>query len=117
MQDRYVFWFSKRGSGPQAQRTSYEDTIKRISEFSTVEGFWCTYCHLSKPSAVPNYSDFHLFKSGIRPLWEVGFLLTPQGVCESPGWLRHCLTVASLEELWVAGVPIERWYTLQEGFC
>jgi translation initiation factor 4E len=70
LQDRYVFWFSKRGSGPQAQRTSYEDTIKRISEFSTVEGFWCTYCHLSKPNAVPNYSDFHLFKSGIRPLWE-----------------------------------------------
>lgn len=71
LQDCYVYWFSKRGSGPAAQRTAYEDTIKKISEFSTVEGFWCTYCHLLKASALPNYTDYHLFKKSIRPLWEV----------------------------------------------
>eukprot|EP00243_Klebsormidium_subtile_P011447 TRINITY_DN6505_c0_g1_i1.p1 TRINITY_DN6505_c0_g1~~TRINITY_DN6505_c0_g1_i1.p1 ORF type:complete len:281 (-),score=58.73 TRINITY_DN6505_c0_g1_i1:262-1104(-) len=70
LQDCYVFWFSKRASGPAAQRTAYEDTIKKITEFSTVEGFWCMYCHLLKANSLPNYTDYHLFKKSIRPLWE-----------------------------------------------
>ncbi len=36
-----------------------------------VEGFWGCYCHLARPSTLPNPTDIHLFKEGIRPLWEV----------------------------------------------
>lgn len=28
------------------------------------------YCHLARPSSLPSPTDLHLFKEGIRPLWE-----------------------------------------------
>lgn len=69
LQHRFVFWYTRRQPGIRSQ-TSYEDNIKRIAEFSTVEGFWGSYCHLSRVSTLPNPTDLHLFKEGIRPLWE-----------------------------------------------
>lgn len=36
-----------------------------------VEGFWVSYCHLARPASLPSPTDLHLFKEGIRPLWEV----------------------------------------------
>ncbi|THG03528.1 hypothetical protein TEA_009754 [Camellia sinensis var. sinensis] len=35
-----------------------------------VEAFWVCYCHLARPSSLPSPTDLHLFKEGIRPLWE-----------------------------------------------
>ncbi|CAI0384796.1 unnamed protein product [Linum tenue] len=35
-----------------------------------VETFWVCYCHLARPSSLPSPTDLHLFKEGIRPLWE-----------------------------------------------
>jgi translation initiation factor 4E len=69
LQHRFVFWYTRRQPGIRSQ-TSYEDNIKKIAEFSTVEGFWGSYCHLSRVSTLPNPTDLHLFKEGIRPLWE-----------------------------------------------
>ncbi|PNX91526.1 eukaryotic translation initiation factor ncbp-like protein, partial [Trifolium pratense] len=66
---KFVFWYTRRVPGIRNQ--SYEDNIKKIVEFSTVEGFWVCYCHLTRPSALPSPTDLHLFKEGIRPLWEV----------------------------------------------
>jgi len=69
LQHRFVFWYTRRNPGMRSQ-TSYEDNMKKIAEFSTVEGFWGCYCHLARASTLPNPTDFHLFKEGIRPLWE-----------------------------------------------
>ncbi|KAG6541278.1 hypothetical protein Mapa_017329 [Marchantia paleacea] len=69
LQHRFVFWYTRRTPGVRSQ-TSYEDSMKRIAEFSTAEGFWSCYCHLARASTLPNPTDFHLFKEGIRPLWE-----------------------------------------------
>ncbi|CAK9869213.1 hypothetical protein BDL97_18G101700 [Sphagnum fallax] len=69
LQHRFVFWYTRRTPGIRSQ-TSYEDNMKKISDFSTVEGFWGCYCHLARPSTLPNPTDIHLFKEGIRPLWE-----------------------------------------------
>ena len=44
--------------------------MKKIVDFSTVEGFWVCYCHLARPSTLPSPTDLHLFKEGTRPLWE-----------------------------------------------
>ncbi|UYV81009.1 EIF4E2, partial [Cordylochernes scorpioides] len=35
-----------------------------------VEQFWSLYCFLVRPSELAQQSDFHLFKSGIKPMWE-----------------------------------------------
>ncbi|CAA6667306.1 unnamed protein product [Spirodela intermedia] len=67
--NKYVFWYTRRTPGVRSQ-TSYEDNIKKIVDFSTVEGFWVCYCHLARPSSLPSPTDLHLFKEGIRPLWE-----------------------------------------------
>jgi len=69
VQHRFVFWYTQRTPGIRS-RTSYEDNMKKIADFSTVEGFWGCYCHLARPSTLPNPTDIHLFKEGIRPLWE-----------------------------------------------
>lgn len=69
LQHRFVFWYTRRTPGVRSQ-TSYEDSVKKIADFSTVEGFWGCYCHLARPSSLPNPTDIHLFKEGIRPLWE-----------------------------------------------
>ncbi|KAL5122822.1 Eukaryotic translation initiation factor NCBP [Glycine soja] len=68
-QHKFVFWYTRRTPGVRNQ-TSYEDNIKKIVEFSTVEGFWVCYCHLARPASLPSPTDLHLFKEGIRPLWE-----------------------------------------------
>lgn len=37
---------------------------------TTVEEFFEIYKHLKRPSSLPLVSDYHLFKKGIRPVWE-----------------------------------------------
>jgi translation initiation factor 4E len=68
---KFAIWYTRRTPGVRSQ-TSYEDNIKKIVEFSTVEGFWACYCHLARASILPSPTDLHFFKDGIRPLWEDG---------------------------------------------
>ncbi|XP_044499688.1 eukaryotic translation initiation factor NCBP isoform X1 [Mangifera indica] len=69
LKNKFVFWYTRRTPGVRTQ-TSYEDNIKKIVDFNTVEGFWVCYCHLARASSLPSPTDLHLFKDGIRPLWE-----------------------------------------------
>ncbi|KAK5106862.1 hypothetical protein LTS08_000985 [Lithohypha guttulata] len=48
----------------------YEKSIIKVASVSTVEGFWTAYTHLKRPSLLPTVSDYHIFKDGIRPVWE-----------------------------------------------
>jgi translation initiation factor 4E len=41
-----------------------------MAGFNTVEDFFTIYRHLKRPSTLPLVSDYHLFKKGIRPVWE-----------------------------------------------
>lgn len=36
-----------------------------------VEQFWAHYCYLARPCELPSHCDIHLFKKGIKPMWEV----------------------------------------------
>lgn len=36
----------------------------------TVEEFFEIYRHLNRPSTLPLVSDYHMFKKGVRPIWE-----------------------------------------------
>lgn len=82
----WVFWFMHRSPGEKI--TDYEGAMKKIATFKTVsflfirntkeitslqqvEEFWAVYSHLRRPSDLPNISDYHLFKQGVRPVWEV----------------------------------------------
>ncbi|KIY43077.1 eukaryotic translation initiation factor 4E [Fistulina hepatica ATCC 64428] len=50
---------------------SYEEGIKKISAFSSVETFWSIWSHLAPPSSLTPTTDYLLFHSGVRrPVWE-----------------------------------------------
>eukprot|EP00276_Gloeochaete_wittrockiana_P016839 CAMPEP_0184353008 /NCGR_PEP_ID=MMETSP1089-20130417/73445_1 /TAXON_ID=38269 ORGANISM="Gloeochaete wittrockiana, Strain SAG46.84" /NCGR_SAMPLE_ID=MMETSP1089 /ASSEMBLY_ACC=CAM_ASM_000445 /LENGTH=208 /DNA_ID=CAMNT_0026688057 /DNA_START=28 /DNA_END=651 /DNA_ORIENTATION=- len=64
----YCFWFNK---GTRAKiGDNYEKAIKKVGTFNTVEKFWSYYDHMIRPSDLPPNSDYHVFREGIRPLWE-----------------------------------------------
>eukprot|EP00850_Spirogloea_muscicola_P004064 SM000017S02804 [mRNA] locus=s17:383626:385920:- [translate_table: standard] len=71
---KFVLWYTKRSLAAPRVRplkgASYEDSVRKIHDFSTVEGFWGCYCHLVRPAGLPPQTDLHLFKDGIKPLWE-----------------------------------------------
>ena len=49
-------------------------TLRHVSRaagrFGSCEQFWSLYSHLVKPGDLASHSDFHLFKMGIKPMWE-----------------------------------------------
>jgi len=66
----WVFWFRQQRT-PGNKLISYEEGIKKISSFSSVESFWSLWTHLHPPSALLPTTDYLLFHSGVRrPVWE-----------------------------------------------
>ncbi|TRY69724.1 hypothetical protein DNTS_035407, partial [Danionella cerebrum] len=70
LQYNYTFWYSRRTPGRPTSTQSYEQNIKQIGSFASVEQFWRFYSHMSRPGDLTGHSDFHLFKEGIKPMWE-----------------------------------------------
>ncbi|GJJ10567.1 hypothetical protein Clacol_004794 [Clathrus columnatus] len=49
---------------------AYEANLTLIGEFDTVEDFCRYFNWLKPPSQLERNSNYHLFKSGIKPMWE-----------------------------------------------
>ncbi|KAK9373790.1 translation initiation factor eIF 4e-like domain-containing protein [Lipomyces chichibuensis] len=64
----WTLWFLHRAPGVKI--SDYEKATKEILSFSTAEDFWRLYSYLARPSALPYTSEYHLFKTGVRPIWE-----------------------------------------------
>jgi translation initiation factor 4E len=65
----WVFWFRPPISKSNGF-VEYEKTLHSIAGFDTAEDFFSVYSHLKRPSTLPLVSDYHIFKKGIRPIWE-----------------------------------------------
>lgn len=65
----WVFWFRPPISKLNGF-VDYEKTLHAMAGFDTAEDFFKVYRHLKRPSALPLVSDYHIFKKGIRPVWE-----------------------------------------------
>ena len=61
-------WYSRRSPGKQNH--NFDQNLKLIGRFGSCEQFWSLYSHLVKPGDLASHSDFHLFKMGIKPMWE-----------------------------------------------
>lgn len=48
----------------------YEDNIHLLGTFDTIQGFWRLYSHLKRPNDLEPPTDYHLFRKGIRAIWE-----------------------------------------------
>jgi len=68
----YTFWYSIKANEQNYRLSAqnYENVIKKIGTFHTVEDFWGLYQHLVKPDNLPIQADYHLFEEGIKPMWE-----------------------------------------------
>lgn len=53
-----------------ADTDEYEAGLTVIGEFDTVESFCRYFNWLKPPSKLERNSNYHLFKSGIKPMWE-----------------------------------------------
>ncbi|KAL8870399.1 MAG: hypothetical protein Q9174_003552, partial [Haloplaca sp. 1 TL-2023] len=62
----WIVWYRS----PAAKFQDYEKSTVPLAQFSSVESFWTVYSYLKRPSTLPSVSDYHLFKKGIRPVWE-----------------------------------------------
>lgn len=70
LQFNYAVWFSRKAPGKQSSASSYNQNLKLITTFASVEQWWNHYSHLVRPSDLTGHSDYHIFKEGIRPMWE-----------------------------------------------
>ncbi|KAH7920387.1 eukaryotic translation initiation factor 4E class II [Leucogyrophana mollusca] len=70
LRNTWVFWFRQQRA-PGNKITNYEEGIKKVSSFSSVESFWSLWTHVNAPSALLPTTDYLLFHSGVRrPVWE-----------------------------------------------
>ncbi|KAI9834563.1 MAG: hypothetical protein M1819_002939 [Sarea resinae] len=62
----WVVWYRP----PTSKYSDYEKSTIALASFASVQSFWTLYCHLKRPSSLPSVSDYHVFKKGVRPVWE-----------------------------------------------
>jgi translation initiation factor 4E len=62
----WVIWYRP----PTSKYSDYEKSTIPLAAITTVEDFWSVYSHLLRPSQLPAVSDYHVFRKGIRPVWE-----------------------------------------------
>lgn len=67
-QSAYCLWYSEKGSSKSRQ--PFDQNLQLVGAFATCEQFWHIYSHLIRPGDLHSHSDFHIFKRGIKPLWE-----------------------------------------------
>lgn len=60
---------------------TYESSINVVRTVNTVEDFWGTYDYLVRPNDLPNPTDYHFFREGIKPTWE------DPGNCRGGKWI------------------------------
>lgn len=68
----YWMWFSRRPPARDlsASSTGYGQALRLVGRVGSVEQWWGLYTHLARPADLPPLSDLHLFKLGIKPMWE-----------------------------------------------
>ncbi|RFU72225.1 translation initiation factor eif4e [Trichoderma arundinaceum] len=67
LQNKWTLWFTKPPSG---KGDNWNDLLKEVITFDSVEEFWGVYNNVAPVSELALKSDYHLFKAGVRPEWE-----------------------------------------------
>jgi translation initiation factor 4E len=67
LQHCYHLWYARKGSHKASE---YGKSLHFIGRCATVEQWWSLYCHLLRPTELKPYRKLHLFKAGVKPMWE-----------------------------------------------
>jgi len=65
LQTTWKFWYFEN-----SKDRAWEDCLKEVSAFETVEDFWSIYNHIKSASDLRSGSSYFVFKDGIKPMWE-----------------------------------------------
>ncbi|KAI9695213.1 MAG: eukaryotic translation initiation factor 4E [Bogoriella megaspora] len=65
--NQWTLWFTKPPSG---KGDNWNELLKEVISFDSVEDFWGIYNNITPTSQLALKSDYHLFKTGVRPEWE-----------------------------------------------
>jgi translation initiation factor 4E len=57
-------------STPLTPAGQWEANLKEIIQFESIEDFWGVVAHAKSPLDLPYGSNYHLFRTGVKPAWE-----------------------------------------------
>lgn len=69
LEHTWVLWFDNPNLGRKQQK-DWEEALEEIYKIKFVEDFWAVYNNIMKPNQLTSGSNYHLFKEGIKPMWE-----------------------------------------------
>ena len=74
LKNKFSFWYRISDdlylTKQPIDKKEYENQVKKIAEFDTIEDFWAIFQHLRKPDSCKPGIEFQMFKSSIKPMWE-----------------------------------------------
>lgn len=70
LQYTWTMWYDSPSPKSKSDAHNWQQNVKKIVSFSSVEDFWCLFNNLVKPSRLAVGGNYHLFKDGIMPAWE-----------------------------------------------
>lgn len=65
LQNCWALWYFEND-----RNNVWENNLKEIASFQTVEDFWSLYNHIKLASELKQGCDYSLFKKGVKPMWE-----------------------------------------------
>ncbi|CAM9944849.1 unnamed protein product [Ascophyllum nodosum] len=68
LQHRWALWYDN--SKLKAATETWEENLKHIMAFDTVEDFWALFNNVKPPSMLTMNSNYSVFKEGVKPMWE-----------------------------------------------
>uniref|UniRef100_A0A0N4UUR7 eIF-4F 25 kDa subunit n=1 Tax=Enterobius vermicularis TaxID=51028 RepID=A0A0N4UUR7_ENTVE len=63
---KWTYWYLNDN-----RDVSWENRLKNVTTFATVEQFWGLYLNIRPPSFLHSTCDYSVFKENIEPMWEV----------------------------------------------
>jgi len=68
LQNKWTMWWDS--SMKKLNQHNWSTNVRPLLEFDTVEDFWRLYNNIVTASSLAPGSNYHLFKSGVKPEWE-----------------------------------------------
>lgn len=68
LHNSWTMWYDNPGK--RTNMGNWSQNLKEIVTFDTVEDFWGVFNNVSKATQLTSGSSYHLFKKGIKPMWE-----------------------------------------------
>ncbi len=73
LHNKFDVWITQIKDNNIMDATEYENSLKKIIDFSDWETFWKIYQHLKRPSELPLNFELFFFRENIKPVWENKF--------------------------------------------